>query len=297
MAVSGRHIVRNNIIHDCGTGGIQGLINRESLVENNHIFNIGWQEAEFYYETAAIKLHFTQNCLVRGNHIHDIEAAMGIWLDAGNINSRVSHNLVYNVSCNFGGIFMEWDIRPNLVDHNLVWNCGKNGIYQHDVDSLYVLHNIVGESKENGIMMQSNPGRKQENGELCTAKYNKVLFNILIENTRPFSYSDTANISDHNIISSSGYKNTFDWKAWNQKGLDKNSKFIDISASFDPSDLALELIIKEPISKVDKSPYFEKFLGKYCPSLSTGLNCWPGTDETSSKFSVFMNQTWPVLKK
>ena len=249
--VSGRHIVRNNTIYDCGTGGIQGLINRESLVEDNHIFNIGWQEAEFYYETAAIKLHFTHNCLVRRNHIHDIEAAMGIWLDAGNINSRVTQNLVHNVSCNFGGIFMEVSFRPNIVDNNLVWNCSKNGIYQHDADSLLIVHNIVGKSKENGIMMRTNKGRKKDNGEFTTARHNQVLYNILVDNKNPFSYSDTLNISDQNIISFSG-SNSFDFHAWHKKGLDINSKLINISASFDTSKLVFSIKTTEDLPAVQR---------------------------------------------
>jgi hypothetical protein len=269
--VSGRHIVRKNTIYDCGTGGIQGLINKESLVEDNHIYNIGWQEAEFYYETAAIKLHMTQDCLVRRNHIHDIEAAMGIWLDSDNINSRVTQNLIYNVSCNFGGIFMEISFRPNLVDNNLVWNCGKNGIYQHDADSLYIVNNIVGHSKENGIMMKTNPGRKKDNGEYTTARYNKVLNNILIDNPVPFSYSDTINISDNNIISSSYNNTNFDWKAWNRKGFDKYSKFINLFASFNSSDLVFHLKINEPLPQVARLPYIDEDLigRKYNSKLIT----------------------------
>jgi hypothetical protein len=259
-AVSGRHIVRKNTIYDCGTGGIQGLINIESLVEDNHIYNIGWQEAEFYYETAAIKLHMTHDCLVRRNHIHDIEAAMGIWLDADNINSRVTRNLIYNVSCNFGGIFMEVSFRPNLVDNNLVWNCGKNGIYQHDADSLYIVHNIIGQSKENGIKMTSNAGRKKDNGEFTTARHNIVLNNILIDNHIPFYYSDTLNISDNNIISSSNNNSNFDWKAWNRKGFDKDSKTIDITASFNPVDLEFKIRMKGELPLVEKLPFITEDL-------------------------------------
>ncbi len=258
--VSGRHIVRKNIIYDCGTGGIQGLINMGSLVEDNHIFNIGWQEAEFYYETAAIKLHMTSNCLVRRNHIHNIEAAMGIWLDADNINSRVTRNLIYNVNCNFGGIFMEVSFRPNLVDNNLVWNCGKNGIYQHDADSLYIVHNIIGKSKENGIMMTSNKGRKKDNGEFTTARHNIVLNNILIDNPTPFSYSDTVNVSDNNIISSSDGKSNFDWNEWNRKGFDKNSNTIEISSSFNPADLLFKINVKGKLPEVDRLPFINEDL-------------------------------------
>jgi alpha-L-arabinofuranosidase len=262
-AKSGRHIVRNNTIFDCGTGGIQGLINIENLVENNHLFDIGWQEAEYYWETAAIKLLETHNCLIRKNHIHNIDAAMGIWLDWDNINSRVTRNLIYDVSCAMGGIFIEASLKPNLVDNNLVWNCSKNGIYQHDCDSLIIVHNIIGQSKENGVMMTLNEGRRKPGGGFFTARNNKVLNNLLIDNTRPFSYSDTINISDYNIVSSSGGKDIFDWNEWNRKGFDKNSRKIKIAALFNEPDLIFTLKTKDELPKVYKLTFIkEDFLGR-----------------------------------
>ncbi|WP_423127906.1 right-handed parallel beta-helix repeat-containing protein [Gaoshiqia sp. Z1-71] len=263
-AVSGRNIVRNNTIYDCGTGGIQGMINFENLIEDNHIYNLGWQEAEFYYETAAIKILYTRNCLVRRNHIHDIEAAMGIWLDANNINSRVTQNLLYNVSCNFGGIFMEVSTRANLVDNNLVWNCGKHGIYQHDHDSLYVVHNLVGHSKENGIMTKITPGRRKDD-RFTTAAHNKILYNVLVDNPRPFSYIDSlTTVSDYNLVASSESKDEkFNWESWQKAGFDKNSRIADISGKFNPSDLVFELEIKGAFPLVDRLPYItEDFLGR-----------------------------------
>ena len=147
---------------------------------------------------------------------------------------------------------MEVSFRPNLVDNNLVWNCGKNGIYQHDADSLYIVHNIIGQSKENGIKMTSNAGRKKDNGEFTTARHNIVVNNILIDNPTPFSYSDTLNISDNNIISSSDSNSNFDWKAWNRKGFDKNSKTVDITASFNPDDLVFKIKAEYELPKVNK---------------------------------------------
>lgn len=185
---------------------------------------------------------------------------MGVWLDYDNINSRVTQNLVYDVSCNFGGIFMEISFRPNLVDNNLVWNCGKNGIYQHDADSLYIVHNIIGQSKENGIMMTSNTGRKKDDGEFTTVRHNIVLNNILIDNPTSFSYSDTLNISDNNIISVSNGNNNFDWNAWNMKGFDKNSKTVEISSSFNQADLLFKIKVKGVLPVIDRLPFINEDL-------------------------------------
>lgn len=262
--VSGRHIVRNNTIYDCGTGCIQGLLNIENLVENNHLYNTGWQQAEFYWETAAIKLLLTHNCLIRKNHIHDVEAADGIWLDFENINTRVTRNLIYNIDCDKGGIFIEASYRPVLVDHNLLWNCRMNSLYQHDCDSVLFVHNIVGKnSRGSAIMMSLNKGRRRPGGGFFTAKNNTVLYNLLVDNNRPFSYSDTINISDYNLISSSGGKDTFDWSDWRRKGFDKNTRIVNIKASFNPSDLVFTIKTNGTMPQVKKLPYiYEDLIGR-----------------------------------
>ena len=257
--ITGRHIVRNNTVHDCGTGGIQGLINIECLVENNFLYDIGWQEAEFYWETAAIKLLNTTSCLIRKNHIKDVVAADGIWLDYTNINSRVTQNLIYNVHCNQGAVFIEASYRPVLVDNNLIWNCWKNSLYQHDCDSVIMLHNIVGQNtRGNAIMMTLNKGRKKSASEFFSAKNNTILFNLLIDNNRPFSYSDTINISDYNVIS--GGKELFDWDSWHKKGFDKNSKLIKVNASFDPQNLIFKVKASGSLPRAERLWYINEDL-------------------------------------
>ncbi len=44
----GGMIIRNNTISECGTAGIRSFVVENSLIENNHIFNCGWQDAENY---------------------------------------------------------------------------------------------------------------------------------------------------------------------------------------------------------------------------------------------------------
>ncbi len=53
----GRHIVRRNTVTDCGVCGIAGLKAVECLIEDNALLRNAWQDAERYYETAAIKTH------------------------------------------------------------------------------------------------------------------------------------------------------------------------------------------------------------------------------------------------
>ncbi|MDF1515624.1 MAG: right-handed parallel beta-helix repeat-containing protein, partial [Anaerolineae bacterium] len=114
-------VARGNTVYDCGTGGIQGLLAIRALVQDNHIHHIGWLDVEQYWECAGIKLLLNQDTLVSGNLLHDIEAASGIWLDFANRNSRVTGNVLANIS-NIAGasgaLYIEASRVPNLVDHN-----------------------------------------------------------------------------------------------------------------------------------------------------------------------------------
>ena len=77
----GHTIVRGNRIYDCGTAGIRSHTVSHALIEHNDITDCGWQDVEFYWETAGIKLLITTGTLVRQNHVGEIQAGCGIWLD------------------------------------------------------------------------------------------------------------------------------------------------------------------------------------------------------------------------
>ena len=52
----GHNIVRRNRVSDCGTAGMRGLGVSHALVEDNDVVDCGWQDAEFHWEVAGIKL-------------------------------------------------------------------------------------------------------------------------------------------------------------------------------------------------------------------------------------------------
>jgi len=60
------------------------------LVEDNDVVDCGWQDAEFHWEVAGIKLLGCRGTLVRNNHVARIQGGDAIWLDFGNQNSRVT---------------------------------------------------------------------------------------------------------------------------------------------------------------------------------------------------------------
>ncbi|MHC4461400.1 MAG: right-handed parallel beta-helix repeat-containing protein [Planctomycetota bacterium] len=226
----GYMIVRNNELYECGTGGIQGLLVKSALVENNRIRHCGWQNVQRYWETGAIKLLLNRGTLVRRNVITDIEAAPGIWLDYTNINSRVTQNVLVNIeSCN-GAIFIEASQVSNLVDRNFIWNVQGSGIYQHDCDELTVAHNFVAHCTKEAVEMRICQGRIV-NARLSTCKRNRVLNNIFVNAPKGVYFIDDDNLSDRNIFVDCG--GPFDFNAWQKKGFGPNSVTAKINASFD----------------------------------------------------------------
>src|SRR5208283_153698 len=140
----GHMIVRHNRIYDCGTAGIRGLEVSYALVEDNDISDCGWQDAEFHWEVAGIKLLVNRGTLVRNNHIARLQASCGIWLDWDNQNSRVTGNVIHDIQTVQGAIFIEASPQRNLVDNNVIWNIDGQGVRAADTDNLVIAHNLIG---------------------------------------------------------------------------------------------------------------------------------------------------------
>ncbi len=226
-ARTGYHRVRGNTIHGCGTGGIQGLSVFRALVEENHIFDCGWQDVERYWETAGIKLLNATDTLVQRNHLHDLVAACGIWLDFLNENCRVTRNLVHRVRSYHGGIFLEASQVPNLIDTNVIRDIEGPGIYQHDCDRLVIANNLIAHCTEIGIQMRVVPGR-QVGGRTSTSRDNRVVGNVLVDCPTALWFLDDRNVSEHNVIAASP---AFDLAAWRARGLGATDVEADLAVS------------------------------------------------------------------
>ena len=166
----GFHVIRNNTIQDCGICGLCGVPSdshsaglEDVLVEGNRFERICRLEAERNYESAALKLHRTRNCLIRNNVIVDTINGAGIWLDYTNVNSRLSNNVIVRSHSIFGGIFMEASEKPNLLDGNLIYDVkapqgevsheAGNGIYEHDCDYLRIENNLIAKADGAGVFL------------------------------------------------------------------------------------------------------------------------------------------------
>ena len=129
----GSHIVRNNVIYDCGQNGVVGHMGCVfSEITNNHIYDIGLKREFLGWEIAGIKLHAPIDVLISGNRIHD--CSMGTWLDWQTQGTRITKNLFYNNVVDF---YAEVSHGPYLVDHNIfesaITNWAQGGAYVNNL--------------------------------------------------------------------------------------------------------------------------------------------------------------------
>ena len=127
----GSHIIRNNVIYDCGQNAVVGHLGCVfSEIYNNTIYNIGIKREFFGHEIAGIKLHAAIDVQIHHNHIHD--CSLGIWLDWQAQGTRLSKNCLYQ---NTRDVFLEVNHGPYIVDHNILGSknaleiCAQGGAF------------------------------------------------------------------------------------------------------------------------------------------------------------------------
>lgn len=112
----GSHIVRNNVIYDCGQAGIVGSLGGVfSKIYNNHIYDIWTKRIFSGAEMAGIKIHASIDMLIKNNRIHN--TGRGIWIDWMAQGTRITGNLLYDNTTD--DLFSEVNHGPYLVDNNL----------------------------------------------------------------------------------------------------------------------------------------------------------------------------------
>ena len=283
-------IVRNNTIHDCGTAGIRSFVVTNGLITGNHIYNIGWQDAENYWECSGIKILVAHKTLVNRNHIHDIQGGNGIWLDWDIRYSRVTQNNIHGVQNIQGGIFIEASHYPNLVDNNFIWNIDGNGIYANDTDYLMVYHNLVANVSGNVVHAIVQTDRSQ-NGRKLTAEENLVYNNIFI-NGLPMRFSSNSNKADHNLYVSTKEPNNFK-DVINMNGLDANSAFKYAQAYFTSSISMFKWIADYNIKPV---PLLKEVQYDFFNDLKENKNTIPGPFNKLSKETTLVLTEKPITK-
>lgn len=147
----GSHIVRNNVIYDCGQNGIVGHLGCIfSQVYDNEIYRIATKHEFYGYEIAGIKFHAAIDTQISHNYIHD--CTLGIWLDWQTQGTRVSRNLFCN---NIRDLMVEVSHGPYLVDNNIFAspysfeNASQGGAYLHNL--------VMGNMKHWTVLNRSTP--------------------------------------------------------------------------------------------------------------------------------------------
>ncbi|MCC5931518.1 MAG: right-handed parallel beta-helix repeat-containing protein [Cyclobacteriaceae bacterium] len=137
----GHHLIINNSIVRCGQAGIVGTWGCVgSVIENNYISKINFKNEFGGAETAAIKLHFPIDVIIRNNYCKGVAGLQhrtkGIWLDWGVQNTRVTGNVITDYQSE--GFKLEVGHGPIIIDNNLFLNSeivqwGDAGLFMHNL--------------------------------------------------------------------------------------------------------------------------------------------------------------------
>lgn len=266
---SGSHIIRGNTIRYCGIGGIEGVgAGNVGLVEKNLVEWVGWQDAERSWEAGGVKFHGARNMLFRNNVIRHMRNAAGFWLDVGNINNRVTRNVIADVVSVSGIIHIEATHEQNQIDNNVIWgvknsesgggleNSGGTCIFIQGTDKLIISQNLIGDCET--IAVFATPVEKRIIGTRGgTARDNKVYNNIFYSwGTAALGFMNSHNPTDGNLYilppRAGGYlrilapepQQWLDLAAWREfYGWEKNGALGTAEAiSFDADTLEVTLV-------------------------------------------------------
>ncbi len=253
----GHMIVRDNRIADCGAAGIRSFVVSYGLVEDNDVIDCGWQDAEFHWETAGIKLLINNGTLVRNNHIARMEGGGGIWLDWNNRNSRVTGNFIHDVRTAQGAIFVEASQHPNLVDENVIWKIDGQGVRAADTDCLVIAQNLFGRVKGEIVFAKVATDRSL-GGRKLTSTQNRVINNIVVDAGLPIAF-DPGNSADYNV-----YVSTSDTREMQPLASEEHSSSIKAEVSVDEPNQLLTWKPAKPLPVVPRlAECTRDFSGRY----------------------------------
>ena len=258
----GHHIVRGNLVSDCGVCGIGGCAYVDyTLVENNLVQRVGGMAIERMWEVAGLKFHLAHNVLIRHNTFRDLHRAAGVWLDCMNANCRVTGNLFQDISSCNGVLFVEVSHAPNILDHNVFWNInpspGKEPVDVRDgsavcVDSstdTIVAHNFFGNVRGFAACVNNIQADRLVDGRLGECRGNAVLNNIFFASPRRIYLGrGEGNLCDGNVFDAGDKDGLFDIQdsppepklrldAWQAKiGQDRRSVAVPMEAALGAAD-------------------------------------------------------------
>ena len=207
----GHHQVRRNDVSYHGVAGIVGWASRTNhlLLEDN-VTNYNCQKGNLYqYESAGVKLHNAEDCVIRRHRAHG-NHAFGIWLDYRCLRNRVTQCiLTENMAA---GFFFEVSAGPLLVDNNVILRTRDaargnwaEGIYSHDGNYATYINNYIAACAGHGVRLRNLFARIAA-GKPTTTSHNRIQNNFIFDCARggvslnPDVPRATDNHSDHNVF-------------------------------------------------------------------------------------------------
>ena len=131
----GSHIIRNNVIYDCGQNGIVGHMGCAfCIIEHNEIYNIAMKREFWGHEIGGIKFHAPIDTVIVNNNIH--HCMLGTWLDWQSQGLRLTKNVYHH---NDRDLMIEVTHGPCVVDNNLFLS--EFSLDNHAQGTAYV-HNV-----------------------------------------------------------------------------------------------------------------------------------------------------------
>jgi hypothetical protein len=258
------HVVRGNVIRHVGVEGIGGMGTTNTLVEDNLIEWVGWQDAERAWEAAGAKFHRATNLLFRRNVVRHIRHANALWLDVGNSNSRITANVFADVLTVSAAIHMEMNRAVNQIDNNIIWDvrnaepgtpgqrgAGGSCIFLHASERQVVAQNLIGRCDNVGVF----PALRPERMNAGSGREHRIVHNVFARCGKGgivFAHED--NEADGNLYASVperfgglGAGDSVRWLdlvAWRARGWDRQGSVEEVELGFDPD--RLELTIAGP---------------------------------------------------
>lgn len=217
----GHHVVRRNMISDCGITGLCGLGNPEdTLVEGNRFEAIGGLQIERMFECAGLKFHRCRRVLIRGNAFRRLRQACGIWLDYHCGMNRVTGNLFQDIDSIFGGIHVESSFDPHWIDGNVFWDMrswraadfpaespmrGGHAVFADSCDYVTVAHNFFGPTVSYAVACHFKQADRIVAGRVGLNRGHRVLNNVFYRCAKRVLFGRREdNVCDGNVYDETG---------------------------------------------------------------------------------------------
>lgn len=153
--VSINNKVSNSLIEDCGKQffgavGIWGGLVSHTIIEDNEIRNLPYTGISIGWMWNTTPTPCSENT-INANYIHHVMKTLsdggGIYCLGLQPNSRITNNLIHDVSVNAGraesnGMFLDEGIKDLLVENNIVYNIARSPLRFHKAFENIVSNNV-----------------------------------------------------------------------------------------------------------------------------------------------------------